>query len=73
MVRLDQNRAQTQLAQKAGVPVSQVTDLYIYGNHSPTMFADFTHAKIGGKPAAEVIGDEAWLKTDMGAYTPRFG
>jgi len=65
MVRLDQNRAQTQLAQKAGVVVTSVSDLYIYGNHSPTMFADFTHAKIGGKPAAEVIGDDAWLKTEF--------
>ena len=42
-----------------------VSDLFIYGNHSPTMFADFTHAKIDGKPAAEVIGDEAWLKNDF--------
>ena len=65
MVRLDQNRARAQLAQKAGVPVTAVTDLFIYGNHSPTMFADFTHAKIGGKPAAEVIGDEAWLKNEF--------
>ena len=65
MVRLDENRARAQLAQKAGVAIDEVTDLYIYGNHSPTMFADFTHAKIGGKPAAEVIGDEAWLKTDF--------
>jgi malate dehydrogenase len=65
MVRLDQNRARTQLAQKAGVAVTAVSDLYIYGNHSPTMFADFTHAKIGGKPAAEVIGDDAWLKTEF--------
>jgi malate dehydrogenase len=65
MVRLDENRARTQLAQKAGVSIDEVTDTFIYGNHSPTMFADFTHAKIGGKPAAEVIGDEAWLKTDF--------
>jgi len=65
MVRLDQNRAVTQLAQKAGVAVTEVSDLYIYGNHSPTMFADFTHAKIGGKPAAGVIDDEAWLKNDF--------
>ncbi|MEM1059672.1 MAG: malate dehydrogenase [Verrucomicrobiota bacterium] len=62
MVRLDQNRAQTQLAQKAGVPVSDVTDIYIYGNHSPTMFADYTHAKIGGQPVTEVITDQAWLE-----------
>jgi malate dehydrogenase len=65
MVRLDENRARAQLAQKAGVAIDEVTDLYIYGNHSPTMFADFTHAKIGGKDAASVIGDEAWLKTDF--------
>ena len=65
MVRLDENRGRAQLAQKAGVAIDQVTDLFIYGNHSPTMFADFTHAKIGGKAAAEVIGDEAWLKNDF--------
>ena len=65
MVRLDQNRGRAQLAKKAGVDISEVSDLYIYGNHSPTMFADFTHAKIGGKDAASVIGDEAWLKNDF--------
>jgi malate dehydrogenase len=70
MVRLDENRGRAQLAQKAGVAVTEVSDLFIYGNHSPTMFADFTHAKIGGKPAAEVIGDEAWLKND---YLPAVG
>jgi malate dehydrogenase len=62
MTRLDQNRAMTQLAQKAGVPVTEVTDLAIYGNHSPTMFADFAHARIGGRPATEVITDSAWLE-----------
>lgn len=62
MVRLDQNRAQTQLAQKAGVPVNDVAAIYIYGNHSPTMFADFTHATIGGKPVTEVITDQVWLE-----------
>ncbi|MET0273152.1 MAG: malate dehydrogenase, partial [Phenylobacterium sp.] len=70
MVRLDQNRGRALLAKKAGVAIDEVTDLFIYGNHSPTMFADFTHAKIGGKPAAEVIGDEAWLKTE---YLPLVG
>jgi malate dehydrogenase len=70
MVRLDENRARAQLAQKAGVSIDDVTDTFIYGNHSPTMFADFTHAKIGGKPAAEVIGDEAWLKNE---YLPAVG
>jgi malate dehydrogenase len=65
MVRLDENRGRVQLAQKAGVAIDAVSDLFIYGNHSPTMFADFTHAKINGKAAAEVIGDEAWLKNDF--------
>ncbi|MDD3837100.1 MAG: malate dehydrogenase [Phenylobacterium sp.] len=65
MVRLDQNRAAAQLAKKAGVAVTDVSEIFIYGNHSPTMFADFTHAKIGGKPAADLIGDEAWLKNEF--------
>jgi malate dehydrogenase len=65
MVRLDENRARAQLAQKAGVSIDAVTDTFIYGNHSPTMFADFTHARINGKAAADVIGDEAWLKNDF--------
>jgi len=70
MVRLDENRGRALLAKKAGVAIDQVSDLFIYGNHSPTMFADFTHAKIGGKPAAEVIGDDAWLKNE---YLPTVG
>ena len=61
MTRLDENRAKTQLAKRAGVPVAEVTNLAIFGNHSATQFPDFTNAKIGGKPAREVIGDEAWL------------
>jgi malate dehydrogenase len=70
MVRLDENRGRSLLARKAGVAIGEVSDLFIYGNHSPTMFADFTHAKIGGKPAAEVVGDEAWLKNE---YLPTVG
>ena len=70
MVRLDQNRGAALLAKKAGVAVTEVSELFIYGNHSPTMFADFTHAKIGGKPAAEVIGDQAWLENE---YLPTVG
>ena len=62
MVRLDQNRAQTQLAKKAGVDSTEVKDIFIYGNHSPSMFPAFAHATIGGKPATEVIKDDAWLK-----------
>ena len=62
MVRLDQNRAQTQLAKKAGVDLTAVTEIFIYGNHSPTMFPSFTHAKINGQPATSVITDAAWLQ-----------
>jgi len=62
MTRLDENRAKTQLAKKAGVPVRDVTNLAIWGNHSATQFPDFAHAKIGGKPAPEVIGDDTWLQ-----------
>lgn len=62
MVRLDQNRAQAQLAKKAGVELTAVKDIFIYGNHSPTMFPAFKHATINGKPAKEVINDIDWLK-----------
>ena len=62
MTRLDQNRAQTQLAQKAGVPVSDVTNVTIWGNHSATQYPDFANAQIGGKPAVEVINDVDWLR-----------
>lgn len=62
MTRLDQNRAKAQLAKKAGVAVSEVTNLAIWGNHSPTMYPDFTNALIGGKPVTEVITDHEWLK-----------
>jgi malate dehydrogenase len=63
MTRLDQNRAQTQLAQKAGVPVADVTNVTIWGNHSATQYPDFANARIGGKPAPEVIADQDWLRT----------
>lgn len=62
MTMLDENRAKTQLAQKAGVDVTEVTNMTIWGNHSATQYPDFYSAKIGGKSAAEVINDEAWLK-----------
>ena len=70
MVRLDENRGRNQLAKKAGVAVTDVSELFIYGNHSPTMFADFTHAKIGGKAVTDVITDRAWLEND---YLPAVG
>lgn len=62
MVRLDQNRAQTQLAKKAGVDLTTVQNIFIYGNHSPTMFPAFAHATIGGKPTTSVITDTTWLQ-----------
>src|SRR3982075_342711 len=62
MTRLDENRAKAQLAKKAGVEVTEVTNMTIWGNHSATQYPDFYNAKIGGKPAYEVIGDETWLK-----------
>lgn len=62
MTMLDQNRATTQLAMKAGVAVEAVTDTIIWGNHSSTQYPDFYNAKINGKSAFDVIGDEAWFK-----------
>lgn len=62
MVRLDQNRAVTQLAKKANVPTTAVSDVYIFGNHSPTMFSAFHLAKINGQPVPQVITDSAWLQ-----------
>ena len=65
MVRLDQNRATSQLAQKAGVATTDVSDVYIFGNHSPTMFPAFHLAAINGRPAPGVIGDDAWLQNEF--------
>ncbi len=62
MTRLDENRAKAQLARKAGVEVTAVTNMAIWGNHSATQYPDFYNAKIDGKSAADVIGDEKWLK-----------
>jgi len=62
MTRLDENRAKSQLAAKAGAHVSSVSNLAIWGNHSSTQYPDFYNAKIGGKPATQVIKDEPWLK-----------
>ena len=65
MTRLDENRAKTQLANKAGVLNKDVTNVAIWGNHSATQFPDFAHARINGKPAPEVIGDDAWLQGEF--------
>jgi malate dehydrogenase len=62
MTMLDENRARTQLAQKAAVPVSHIKNVAIWGNHSATQYPDFYHATIGGRPVTDVISDEEWLK-----------
>jgi malate dehydrogenase len=62
MTLLDEHRAVSMLADKAGVAVTDVTDVVVFGNHSATQFPDFTHAKIQGKPASEVV-DLEWLQT----------
>jgi len=73
MTRLDENRAKSQLGKRAGTDITTVTNMAIWGNHSATQYPDFTHAKIGGKPAAEVIKDEAWLKGEFIANVQQRG
>src|ERR1700716_2074091 len=65
MTRLDENRAKTQLAKKAGVPVAEVTNMAIWGNHSATQYPDAPNARIKGKPVPELIGDREWLQGDF--------
>ena len=65
MTRLDENRAKSQLARKAGVDVTAVSNVTIWGNHSSTQYPDFYNAKINGQPATQLITDEAWLKGDF--------
>lgn len=65
MTALDENRAKTQLAKKAGVDVTQVKNMTIWGNHSATQYPDFSNARIGGKPAGEVITDEKWAQGEF--------
>ncbi|MFP5490710.1 MAG: malate dehydrogenase [Bacteriovoracia bacterium] len=65
MTSLDENRAVTQIAQKAGVPVTAVSNMTIWGNHSATQYPDFFNAKVNGKPVTEVISDHEWLKGDF--------
>ena len=63
MTRLDQNRARAMLAHKANVPVDHVTRVTVWGNHGPSVFADFHNAWIGDQPAHEVIYDQDWVRT----------
>jgi len=65
MTRLDQNRAQSLLARKAGVPVTAVTNMAIWGNHSSTQFPDFENARVEGRPAPDVVGDAGWLQGEF--------
>jgi len=64
MTRLDHNRAIGQLAQKVGVPVTSVTRMTIWGNHSATQYPDVFHAQVDGKPARDLV-DEAWIEKDF--------
>jgi malate dehydrogenase len=65
MTRLDHNRAMSQLSKKTGAPVSDITQLTIWGNHSATQYPDIFHAQVAGKNAAEVINDQQWLESDF--------
>ncbi len=73
MTRLDENRAKSQLAKKAGVDITAVTNLAVWGNHSSTMYPDFCNAKIQGRPVTEVIGHREWLEKDFLATVQQRG
>jgi len=70
MLRLDHNRALSQLATKAKVPVGSIEKLVVWGNHSPTMYADYRFATSGGKALKDVIADEGWNRTE---FLPKVG
>jgi malate dehydrogenase len=65
MTRLDHNRAKAQLAQKTGVSINDIRKMTIWGNHSATQYPDLFHAEVGGKNAADLIGDQKWLEADF--------
>jgi malate dehydrogenase len=67
MTRLDHNRAKSQLAQRLGVPVGEVTRMTIWGNHSTTQYPDLFHCHVGGRTAYEAVGDHDWID---GTYIP---
>src|SRR3954468_11201218 len=70
MTRLDHNRAVAQLAQKTGASVSDITNMAVWGNHSPTMYPDLFNAKVNGQRAWDTVGDEAWVADE---FIPRVG
>ena len=65
MMRLDHNRARSQLAARTGVSVAEVTNLTIWGNHSASQYPDIFNAQVGGRNAAEVVADQAWLENEF--------
>jgi malate dehydrogenase len=70
MMRLDHNRAVAELAAKLAVGVADVSDMGVWGNHSPTMYPDLFHAKVRGEQAAKVLDDQAWIE---GQFLPTVG
>ncbi len=70
MLRLDHNRALSQVAAKTGKPVAEIEKMAVWGNHSPTMYADYRFATIGGKSVKDMIGDDAW---NAGTFLPTVG
>jgi len=70
MLRLDHNRALSQIAAKTGKPVADIEKMAVWGNHSPTMYADYRFATIGGRSVKDMIGDEAW---NAGTFLPTVG
>ena len=65
MMRLDHNRSIAQLAGKLAVPVTNVTHMGVWGNHSPTMYPDLFHAQVGGRQASAVIDDHDWIEQEF--------
>jgi len=65
MTRLDHNRSLTQLAKKVGAPVTDITNMAVWGNHSPTMYPDLFNAKVNGEIAAEKVNDQDWIENDF--------
>ncbi|HKZ14909.1 MAG TPA: malate dehydrogenase [Solirubrobacterales bacterium] len=70
MMRLDHNRAKIQVANKLGKPVSSVTNMTAWGNHSPSQYPDLVNAKVDGESAWDLVDDEAWIADE---YIPRVG
>src|ERR671923_20825 len=70
MTRLDHNRAVAQLAERTGAPVSDISHMAVWGNHSPTMYPDLFNAKVRGERAWDVVGDETWVADE---FIPRVG